>query len=755
MPAPTQRFSAAELTSLEHAFAADPTSESYRPLAEAYLALGRYMEAMVVCKKGVKAHPEDPSPRLLLSRVYADQGKDRKALEELQAVLQAWPAFAAANRMAGALHLRLGERDAGIAALHRALEAAPGDAETIAMLAKNGIAVAAPAPVAPRAAAPSVAPRTGVPVAPRTTGAAMPSAAGVAIARAAAPRAFELEQPVPTPPPVKTASSAYADALAEKYATREFSLESLEKGRGVKKKSKSTAIVTVALAAVVVSGLGGWAVFTHQRKTKIETIDKLIKEAQGLLERDAWPAYKEAAVKSAEVVELDDKVLSGHAYLAWVDAVRWAEHAEGDPVRDEAQKAHAAGKALGKHSHLVAAEAFLRYFSNDTAGGIEVLQGVLGGDEGSQSPFLMGVLGALQLAGGDLDAARDTLTKAQKANPGDARLAQLLAEQFRRRGIGYELQASGMFDLALRIQKDHVPSLLGKSLLLLDRGQLDEAVKGAERTLDPRIESSPRQRALALMIRASVRHAQGKGVEAAADEAEAARLDPRGSELPFLLGRRKLRDGDAAGAVEAFKRAIALDGKRVTFYVDLVQALLAQEGGAKKAVDLLQGAVAKLGDHPRLALLLGQAYMAQGDADRAQGQFERSIQLGRPFPDARVALAKLRLSQKNVGQALAELDLAIREYGAGGAGGAARAYVEMAEAEKSRNAKRDLVAGYYDEALKRDPVNCDALWGAAKLQLDADKKLDEANRGRLDAYAKSCPRGPHAAEAEKLAASGK
>src|SRR5512134_3307510 len=109
MPAPTQRISAAELASLEHAFAADPTSDAYRPLAEAYLALGRFMEAMVVCKKGVKAHPEDPSPRVLLARVYADQGKDRKALEELQAVLQTWPAFGSANRMAGALHLRLGE----------------------------------------------------------------------------------------------------------------------------------------------------------------------------------------------------------------------------------------------------------------------------------------------------------------------------------------------------------------------------------------------------------------------------------------------------------------------------------------------------------------------------------------------------------------------------------------------------------------------------------------------------------------------
>ncbi|MGB8932375.1 MAG: tetratricopeptide repeat protein, partial [Anaeromyxobacteraceae bacterium] len=560
------------------------------------------------------------------------------------------------------------------------------------------------------------------------------------------------EQPAPTPPPTQaqTARSAYADALAEKYATREFSLESLEKGRGVKKKSKSTAVATVALLGVVLVALGGFAVYTQARKTRIETIDKLLKETQGLLERDAWPAYKEAAAKSAEVVKLDDKVLAGHAYLAWVDAVRWAEHAEADAVRDEAQKALVAGKEIGTHSHLVAAEAFLKFYSNDQAGGLAVLQGVLGGDDGSQSPFLMGVLGALQMAGGDLDAARETLTKAQKANPGDARLAELLGEQFRRRGLGYELPATGMFDLALRIQKDHVPALLGKSLLLLDRGQLDEALKGAERSLDPRIEASPRQRALALTIRGSVRHAQGKPKEAAADEAEAAKLDPRSAELPYLLGRRKLRDGDAPGATEAFQRAIAADGKRVAFYVDLVQALLAQDGGPKKAADLLQAAVAKVGDHPRLALLLGQAYQAQGDADRAQGQFERAIQLGRPFPDARVALANLRLSQKNVGQALAELDLAIREYGAGGAGGAARAYVEMAEAEKSRNAKRELVAGYYEEALKRDPANCDALWGAAKLQQDSGQ-LDETARSRMDTYAKSCPRAPHAAEAAKLA----
>src|SRR5512136_2357802 len=126
MPPPTKPLTAAVLSALEHAFAADPASDAYRPLTEAYLAASRFMEAMVVCKKGVKAHPDDPAAKVLLARVYADQGKDRK---ELGGVLAAFPTFVAANRLAATLHFRLGEREPAEAALRRAIEAAPDDAE--------------------------------------------------------------------------------------------------------------------------------------------------------------------------------------------------------------------------------------------------------------------------------------------------------------------------------------------------------------------------------------------------------------------------------------------------------------------------------------------------------------------------------------------------------------------------------------------------------------------------------------------------
>ena len=88
---PTKPLSPAELAKLETAFATDPSSEAYRPLAEAYLGMGRFMEAMVVCKKGVKAHPTAADPRVLLARVYAEQGKDKKALEELAGAIGVAP----------------------------------------------------------------------------------------------------------------------------------------------------------------------------------------------------------------------------------------------------------------------------------------------------------------------------------------------------------------------------------------------------------------------------------------------------------------------------------------------------------------------------------------------------------------------------------------------------------------------------------------------------------------------------------------
>jgi cellulose synthase operon protein C len=350
------------------------------------------------------------------------------------------------------------------------------------------------------------------------------------------------------------------------------------------------------------------------------------------------------------------------------------------------------------------------------------------------------------MASGDLEGSREWLARAQKLNPNDVRIAQQLAEQYRRRGEGYEAQAENVYQLALRLQKDHVPSLLGRAMLLLERGLFDQSAQHVQQVLTGG-DASPRQQALAYAVRGSVLFAQGKATEGTADEKKALELDPQSPDLPWLIGRRQLRDGEAAAAVASIQRAVNGDPRRVAFYVDLNRALLATPDGGKKAIETLQKATARAGDHPRIALLLGDAYRAQGDTDRARGQYERSIQLGKPYPDARVALSKLLRELKNVPAALAELDLAITEYGQGGAGSAAQAYVEMADIERSRGAKADQVFALYVKALDKDPASCEALWNAGKMGWEAARGRDEesrqardAARARLERFLQVCPR---------------
>ena len=135
-PTPAKTLSPQELAKLESAFNSDPGSDAYRPLAEAYLAAGRFMEAMVVCKKGVKAHPNRPDARLLLARVYAEQGKDKKALDELQGALGVAPTDRTVLRALVDVQMRSGDAASGKATLQKVWDLDPKDPETAASFAR-------------------------------------------------------------------------------------------------------------------------------------------------------------------------------------------------------------------------------------------------------------------------------------------------------------------------------------------------------------------------------------------------------------------------------------------------------------------------------------------------------------------------------------------------------------------------------------------------------------------------------------------
>ncbi len=137
----------------------------------------------------------------------------------------------------------------------------------------------------------------------------------------------------------------------------------------------------------------------------------------------------------------------------------------------------------------------------------------------------------------------------------------------------------------------------------------------------------------------------------------------------------------------------------------------------------------------------------------ARGQYEKAIQLGHPFPDARVALARLYRARATCPARWWSSPRPSTSTAPAGAGGAAEAYVEMADAERARNARPEKLKDLFEKALERDPASCEALWGAGKAGFELER-LTEVVKRRLGAYVKVCPGAPHAAEAEKLA-SGK
>ncbi len=738
--------------------------------------MGRFMEAMVVCKKGVKAHPSDAAARVLLARVYAEQGKDRKALEELQAALEGRPQDAAANRMAGLLHMKLGEKEQGALALQKAAAAAPGDPETLEALKKWGVAppAAPPArgPARPQAQGAPMTPRVAPPIVKAPPATPPPASRQAVVARAAEAAPAIAPLPAARAPESAPAQEAperdldYARELAEKYSTQEFRLSTGRTGEiplGGRRKGPGLK-ATLLLAVLLVAALFGWWAYTSWRKGRDAEIAKLLKDAGELIAKDSYASYKQAArlceprtndKEPRGVLDLDADSLAGHAFLAYVDTLRWGELGDGDALREEAKKQLDAAKRRGeRHSHLIAAEAYLQFYGGDAKGSIQTLERILKGPEGGTSGLLYGALGVVQMQSGDLDAAKESLTTARKFADRDVRVNQMLAEQYRRRGSGSEMQAKLFYDAALRLNPDHVPSLIGASMVYVEEGQYDTAMRGVQKVLESR-DASNRQLALARVIKGSILYAKGRAAEGADEERQALELDRANPDIQDLIGRRRLRDGDVAGAIESVRRAVEMDPQRVAFYVDLAAAMMKKEGGTKQAVEALRSASEHLPGNARLVKLLGDAYRSDGDSERARVEYERAISIEKRYPDARVALARTWRDRKEWAKALDELDRAIKEYGEGTAGGAGSAWVEKAEIEEARGGSRDAVRDQYERAIRADARNCRALWWLGRDRSDpaGPKQNAELARQMFSDYARLCPREPHAAEAARLAAS--
>lgn len=788
---PIKTLSPAELAKLEHAFAADPSSDAYKPLAEAYLGMGRFMEAMVVCKKGVKAHPNAADPRLLLARVYLQQGKDKKALEEAQGALQVQPTDKHSLRMVGMLQLKTGEAEPGKANLLKAWEADPNDAETLTLLQQYKVEPPKPA-APPPAAAPAPAP-----VAPQVTAApaavAAPAPAPVASpSPASAPAARRPSSAgMPAARPSSAGTQVGAAAQARPAPRRPVIVEEVDEDdddevspkRRSKPASGSSKYATLALLVVVVISTIGYAWYSSWTKTRNREFKKHLDVATEQLKHDSYDSYKKACEAADKALEVYPDSTAAHGYLAYAWAIRWGEHGGGDDARSKAEEHLESAKKGGEiSSHLYAAEALIKTYGGkgkDALGELE--KRVKDFDEqGKASSLLNLTLGLAQMNAGDLDRARDSLEKAQQLSPDDPRIYASLGTVYRR--LGQDTMAWQKYDFALRYEKDHPESLLGKSLLMMEQDapslELYElAAKSIKKLLEVDPPPSPRQLATAQLARSllisrvsaamadlkpdvQTKLSEATGVPTDKEKAgqlmtkaekDGFALDRSNPELLLIKGRRLLLEGQADAAAATIREAIKMDSSRAQLHVELAKALMNKQGGEKEAAEALTTALKTMGDSPKLVVMLGNAYRRQGKLDEALQQYQRAVKDPKAKnPEARLAMGTIYRERSDWEKAQQQLEKASEEYL-----GSERAALPLTELGRVYQAKGDMAKA--EDAYQR-AIQADGNYGPAyyfyATMLSKDRKQGDKVRMLAQEYLKLEPKGEHAPELQRLASGG-
>jgi tetratricopeptide (TPR) repeat protein len=87
---------------------ADPTSIAFAALAEEYRRLGRFQEAVDVCRRGLERHPAYLSAKVTLARALIELKQLDEAQRTLDDVLRMAPENLAAIRARADLHQRRG-----------------------------------------------------------------------------------------------------------------------------------------------------------------------------------------------------------------------------------------------------------------------------------------------------------------------------------------------------------------------------------------------------------------------------------------------------------------------------------------------------------------------------------------------------------------------------------------------------------------------------------------------------------------------
>lgn len=743
MPPATKTLSPAELAKLEHAFATDPASEAYKPLAEAYLGMGRFMEAMVVCKKGVKAHPTLADPRVLLARVYADQGKDKKAIEELQGALQVVPTDKAALRLMGALQVKGGEADAGRANLLKAFEADPNDSDTVDAMTKAGVPV--PKPAAPEPPPPPPQPVV-VAQPPPPNGAQSPPVLHPVTTQQPVQHATHApvqqrapQQRAPQPRPSQPQQRPVRRPVHDEHDDEPISElnEVSDVRRRPAKSGLARSLFFLLIFAVPVGAAALYGIGQYRAK-RVNDAKKALRDATEKIKADTFTGYQQGIELAETALSLDasaDTNRLARGLLAYAYTVRWGEHQRDESNRENAERNLKTGmEAKEASAYLQAAGALFEFYSGKSDQALKDIDERIKAAEADKKQVALFYLtrGIIQTNAGDLEAAKESVERAQAITPDDPRVFVAMGNVHRRRGS--DMQALTAFNNALKYSRNaHPDALLGTASLVLDQENPGPGYVNAARWVKTLLEMdpppSPRQLAQAHFVKALLvsrvstdlplytdpkfkkELEDGTGVsadpakaraEVQKEENEGLGLDRNNPDLLLIRGRRLAYEGKLDDAVAELKKAIEMNSSASNYHVELAKVLMRKEGGEPQAEEALKKALGLVPNSPKLLAMLGQAQYRQKKMEDARQTLEKAVQDSKTRnPEARYLLGKIyRDDKKDYAKAGELLKKAGEEYFSDPSM-AAGAFDELGQTMELKGDK-DAAKTAYEKALNAD-----------------------------------------------------
>ena len=688
-----------DIHSLELEFAKNPNLDSCIPLVSAYLEKQRFMEAMVVCKKGIKTTPQDPRGRSLLVRVYLEQGKLPKAQQELDKAMQEFPGNPSGLAMQGLMAMKQGDATGAITFLQQSLQLNPNQPEAMSWLQQLGATPAMPATQQPVMQQPVMQqPVMQQPVMQQPV-MQQPAMQQPAMQQPAMQQPVMqqpvmqqpvMQQPVmqspsamhgapPMQPPPGTdagpppgapppGASPGADGVPMEHVSDFFAadalgfsdsstsgIETAGPGRltilGFVPKSTGSIKTTIAVALgffAVAAALITWQVISAQQKREIAEHYKLIVEA---LEEDKYYRYNEAIGVANKVFAIDDSHDLTLAAVAYAHAVLADDHdEEGALEKAKHIEARAREQFSGENDdqYRIAAAAIIARLDGKASEGYAEVKAIQ--ERGARSAFIdleaYNLLRVLKPSDPETEnqlkiTIRNAVSEARVFN--HLGWIHLLQEEFQK--------ADRFFTSAVQNSTNHPQALLGGALKDIGRNlgmkerqvEVDKAVRKVFAA--PKEELSVPVLALAHFTRGLLLTYQGKDAKAKKDLEKAYKLHGN-PYFYFGEGTLHLRRLDFASAVDVLQKGAGKDPNDPRLLKKLAEAQIGAKNGSA-ALSTLERVDSQLPNDAEALVLRGKALSQQGKCSDAITAFEKVTlkdHKGTAFVDAQIGIAEVHIT---------------------------------------------------------------------------------------------------------------